>query len=678
MESHQTAKITNITETRASARIAITRPVAALKKPAGLDSAKDRVSNHHGRITLSLCHKTDMPLPKQGVIKLAGVDAAQIAEKGRAPFSRRGVSTLSVVGVAIGCASTASSVDQTSLDAHVAIGDAASDRNGSAASDRNDTTSDQGLSVSHTLGPIRREPEAPRLIAPLSTAIVSTRRPTLRWERPRGQSSATVEICSDRECQRQELVMTTSETAVRPMIDLATGVHFWRIATTTGGVVQRSFAWQFRVLAGSGTVDSTLGNYADFNGDGYADLTLGMQGLVSVHFGGPQGFSPTGGVRISNPGPFSRFGQSIATNDLNGDGFSELIVGAPGVPIISELDQRKLPTGAVYVFRGGPDGLTGQPSAVIHPALRFLAFGYSTISLSDANNDGYGDLGTSSLTLNTSSGGHDGGRLHICFGGPDELSNVAYVNVAPPEGLQSPIQRSSFPETLTAGDFDGDGPIDVLVGIWGGLRPFVVLSSVAMTESPRAIFGGGASESDFGAISRSGRCDLDGDGASEFVFGYGRSIASRIGIGHFDGLSLDLNTVSLPVSGTGPIRTVPSCVADLNGDGMSDIVVAVGALDLEATTTLYFLPGGHPRTLIDTSRSSTLDIISAPFSGLGAISGQGDFDRDGLSDLVVSSYNDQETGHDIRIYRGSSGERFAPGQVFFWPSPRSFPPNIQF
>src|SRR5262249_51628698 len=73
--------------------------------------------------------------------------------------------------------------------------------------------------------PHRALPAAPRLIAPLSTAIVTTRRPTLRWQWPAGHGTPVVDFCADRACTAGlgSATVDSAGTSARPDGDLATG-----------------------------------------------------------------------------------------------------------------------------------------------------------------------------------------------------------------------------------------------------------------------------------------------------------------------------------------------------------------------------------------------------------------------------------------------------------------------
>jgi FG-GAP repeat len=118
---------------------------------------------------------------------------------------------------------------------------------------------------------------------------------------------------------------------------------------------------------------------ADFNGDGFADLAVGVPGedvgaienagSVNVIYGGPAGLSATGnqlwhqdvaGIEgEAESGDW--FGSALVAGDFDGDGFEDLAVGVIGEPVggVSEA-------GAVQVLYGGQNGLSAARNQLFH------------------------------------------------------------------------------------------------------------------------------------------------------------------------------------------------------------------------------------------------------------------------------------------------------------------------
>jgi hypothetical protein len=141
----------------------------------------------------------------------------------------------------------------------------------------------------------------------------------------------------------------------------------------------------------------------DFDKNGYGDIALGVpdkdsgKGAVTIWRGTASGpgtsttfTQATSGVSGS-PEAGDDFGYAISAADANGDGYADLAVGVPHEDVEGLQDQ-----GGVHVFRGGSGGLSGARSSwiaqtVLGPADSHAAFGYA-VRLRDLTADGKADL----------------------------------------------------------------------------------------------------------------------------------------------------------------------------------------------------------------------------------------------------------------------------------------------
>src|SRR5690606_25050868 len=96
-----------------------------------------------------------------------------------------------------------------------------------------------------------------------------------------------------------------------------------------------------------GTWAATAG---DVNGDGYADLVVGAPGAAGgagqayLYHGSGGGLSATPALTLSGANAGDGFGRVVGTaGDVNGDGYAEVLVAAPGA---------NSSTGQAYVFAG--------------------------------------------------------------------------------------------------------------------------------------------------------------------------------------------------------------------------------------------------------------------------------------------------------------------------------------
>jgi hypothetical protein len=148
------------------------------------------------------------------------------------------------------------------------------------------------------------------------------------------------------------------------------------------------------------------GVIADFDKDGYGDIAVGTslyskhKGRVSVWYGSSTGPSrstrltqSTSGV-AGSPENYDEFGSSISAGDVNGDGYADLAIGVRG----EEIDGRGN-AGGVHVLKGRASGLSGTGSqwfarntpGVPGPLTADDQFG-GLVRLRDTNGDGTADL----------------------------------------------------------------------------------------------------------------------------------------------------------------------------------------------------------------------------------------------------------------------------------------------
>jgi hypothetical protein len=150
----------------------------------------------------------------------------------------------------------------------------------------------------------------------------------------------------------------------------------------------------------------------DLNGDGLGDLVVGASGKVLAYYGKP-GFNPatdTPDVVISNSD--GKFGSALAIlGDLNGDGVSELVIGAPSATA-SVGGVNKARVGRVYLVKGGTgsrtisltiNSATATPNAHadlltwIDGAAYFDRFGFTVSPAGDVDGDAKPDLTVSAV-----------------------------------------------------------------------------------------------------------------------------------------------------------------------------------------------------------------------------------------------------------------------------------------
>lgn len=273
-------------------------------------------------------------------------------------------------------------------------------------------------------------------------------------------------------------------------------------------------------------------------------------------------------------------------SDFNGDGYADIIAGAP--------QQTATDAGAAYVFAGASSGVAETPTRVLaHPDTQSnAAFGYTVAAVGDINADGYGDA-VVAAPLQDISGTADRGRVYVYHGSSAGLSETPARELDGP--LAGPLE---FGETVSAGDLNGDGRDDVV--ITGVERAYVFYGSnsgLPATPSQSLQQSGAESFAHSTAIG-----DFNADGYADLAIGAPGISSGEADLGRFftyHGASptlLDDPTVVLPpdIAGTGhtgsDFGVELAAVPDSNADGFEDLAVSYDISDSwgSSITFLYF------------------------------------------------------------------------------------------
>ncbi len=409
----------------------------------------------------------------------------------------------------------------------------------------------------------------------------------------------------------------------------------------------------------------------DVNGDGFDDVIVGAfcydnaqkdEGGAFVFFGSASGLSTTADWTAESDQEWAWFGFSVSSaGDVNGDGYDDVIVGAPGY----NNDE-----GQAFVFFGSPSGLSTTPDWTTESDQADAHFCYSVSSAGDVNGDGFDDV-----IVGASLNEKGQGRAFVYHGSPSGLSlNADWIGY-------SPQAYSDFAYSVSsAGDVNGDGFDDVIVGAAGNLddegRAFVFFGS-ASGLSPNADW---TAESDqesasFGhSVSSAG--DVNGDGCDDVIVGapsYDNVQNNEGGACLFHGSSSGLSTnpdwtAASDWEGACFGSTVSSA-GDVNGNGYDDVIVGAPIYGewFPGRAFMFFgSASGLSATAFWTHDGLEIDQLGTSVSSAGDVNG------DGYDDVIVGApfyENDQYAWGRALVFHGSyfaceiGGVSYSPGET---------------
>ena len=379
----------------------------------------------------------------------------------------------------------------------------------------------------------------------------------------------------------QDVTITVTDVEVEPasVLDLSD------ISTTEGVIIQGD-------KAGDQTGYS-VSSAGDVNGDGFDDLIVGAHrgddggvdaGEAYVLYGGTglatidlEGLASDQGFIIQGDtvGDFAGYSVSSA-GDVNGDGFDDLIIGAP------LGDDGFVGAGEAYVLYGGTGlasidltNLAVTQGFIIQGATAGDQTGRSVSSAGDVNGDGFDDLIVGAP--NGDDGGNYAGEAYVIYGGTG-LATIDLEGLASDQGfiIQGDTANDYAGRSVSsAGDVNGDGFDDLIVG------------------APRG--------------------DDGGSSAGEAYVLYGGTGLNGAGLANIDltGLTNDQGFIIQGDAVNDRAGWSVSSAGDVNGDGFDDLIVGAPSGDDGGINAgeAYVIYGGA------TGTESTLTVTQAGTDG---------------------------------------------------------------
>lgn len=417
------------------------------------------------------------------------------------------------------------------------------------------------------------------------------------------------------------------------------GAVFLHLGSPTG--VSSSPFLRFESNQINGYMGESISMAGDVNGDGYSDMIFGIYGLTGgggahIYHGGTYSSNTTASFTRSSGLAQARLGAAVANaGDINGDGYSDAIFGAP------EATNGQANEGLAYVHYGSPTGLSPLPSLTLEANIAGADYGASVASAGDVNGDGYADV----VIGAPQSGGT--GRAYVHHGGPGGLV------IAPALVLTGTPGSRFGASVFKAGDFNADGYSDLVVGAPGSETVHVFEGSpTGLVPVPFAILTAPVPGSAFGsAVGTAG--DVNGDGFSDIIVGApeqsgGQALAGAVYIYHgtlFELVDVPSTTIDFNVAGR-RMGTSVAGAGDMNGDGFSDIVFgAPFATFGQANEGIIYVARGSPSGVTLAGLASfQSDQVDANIGT--SVAEAGDVNGDGYADIIVGApnFSNGETG----------------------------------
>ncbi|WP_353717494.1 FG-GAP-like repeat-containing protein [Dyadobacter sp. 676] len=355
-------------------------------------------------------------------------------------------------------------------------------------------------------------------------------------------------------------------------------------------------------------------------------------------------------------------GFSVASaGDVNGDGYSDVIVGAP------QYDKGQDNEGAAFVYLGHASGLT-LTAVTLECNQANAQMGYSVASAGDFNGDGLSDVLVGIPFYDASNSTYkDAGMARLYYGSAQNIIATS----SPKDFLTSNPGDNYGISVATAGDINADGYSDIIIGVhqfddgendegaamvWYGAQNVQKEKQQLQINQANAKFG----------YSVAGAGDIDADGYSDIIVGarwytngQGQEGEGAVFIyrGSNSGLVTNNPTIIEGNQYNAAMGNKVSSAGDVNGDGYSDVLISA---------YLYDDDSGNDLGRVTLHLGSATGINTQParhFVGMSndermgsSIACAGDVNGDGYSDILIGAQhwdNGQFNEGGVFIYHGS-------------------------
>ena len=350
-----------------------------------------------------------------------------------------------------------------------------------------------------------------------------------------------------------------------------------------------------------------------------------------------------------------------------------------------------LSVGLPVCAQAAPIDLLTQANVRLDGAAAGDESGWSVSEAGDFNGDGTDDVIIGARFADNNGRGISGSS-YVVFGSAAP-SSIDLATLTAAQGIRidgaAAVDESGY-SVSGAGDFNGDGTDDVIIGarfadnngrsgsgssyvVFGSAAPSSIdLATLTATQGIRI---DGAAAGDESGFSVSGAGDVNGDGTDDIIIGAdgagnngrGSSGSSYVVFGSAAPSSIDLATLTatqgirIDGAATGDLSGWSvSGAGDFNGDGTDDVIIGAPLADNNGRSlsgSSYVVFGSAAPSNIDLATLTATQGIRIDGAATGdlsgwSVSGAGDFNGDGTDDVIIGAPLADNNG------RGNSGSSY--------------------